>query len=407
MHQTALSIELDRTRMLQKRTCVGASLRSAQDVIKASPELLDSRCKVCKPCVRINKLLKLSKHVRTKIELIDENAAGLDNNTREEEHDDHEEPLEPTNVDDGHLYLDLLPEQSRLIVKIVTNDQNGRSLLSVYLIPKSKSRNMEMFLLEDKEHILDKLIETITIKQESENTNTTNGNVDTVHGNVETRNDSTKGRIERSGARNNILGARSVSISSDSDLSDSEITPEQEKPNRVVQHYKMMAAKKRLAKAKMMQDRIIQEKEKEIAQIEEQKRKEISRIMAEKNMCEAEISRYQERFTSMQQEKEREFARLKMQMREKLREEMEADRSMIAEVDVLAKALENEKDAKSMNTEDVDFAQPGCSSWDTMDGGVLVDAPVYYPTMEEFAVSMKIGAFSEFYKFRSYFFLMR
>lgn len=414
LQKTAQNLELERNRKLLKKTCVGASFRSDRDVINASDERIDSCCKICKPCIRIQKLIKISSLISNKIESRSYRN-GRNNNAEDPESNEHEKPL--TKADQNEeLYL-LLPKQSRIMLKIGRNRQHGRQLLVVCCIATSMSRK-SVFLLEENEHILDRLIETLTVGQlthdsiEGRNDNIQirfelpedrNDNADCQNDNAEVRID-TEVQIDNAEDRKNNAEGRNdstvcrnvssenlrISVSSDSELSDSSITPEQETTIRV-QHHKIITAKRRLAKAKLMQDHIREEKEKEIAALEDQKQAEIARIMAEKNICEAEISRYQERFTLMQKEKEREFARLKTEMREKLLAEMEADRSMIAEIDGMARALENERDAKSMNQDNIaneDFAQPGTSGLGPAEAGVLVDAPVYHPTLEEFAVSM-------------------
>ena len=366
LRKTVLNLELRRTRNLQKKTCVAASLHTEQDVMNASQQLLDSRCKMCRPCIRIKKLMKVwalfkGKKPRTENQ---NNGPGINENDHNEI-----ETSPPANAEKSIVYLEVIPKDSNLLLKIGGNEQHGKLFLSAYLVHKNEVReSRKLFNLEEYEYVMDNLLKTLTASGHDGFVPTELLPIDAT-------------------IRQSIQEDGKVIISSDSDESDGSPLVK-DKSNIAVRHYEMMAVKRRVEKAIRMQDHIRKEKEKIIAEIEEQKRKEISRIMAEKNMCEAEISRYQERFTAMQKEKEREFARLKMELRVKLRAEMEADRSMIAEVDGMAKALENEKDAKSLeDVVDDDLNQPGTSGMNPMEDGGVVDAPVYHPTMEEFEVS--------------------
>lgn len=354
------------------KTCVAAAWRTEQDVINASTEQLDSRCKVCKPCHRIEKLINASTLFKTKI--VRGNSSGRYSTSeapengleREGETENGEMGIENRTAagekDDGYLRFDVPSGHSNVTMKVRAPVIYGKTILGVNCENSGESSKNKQIQLRGKEHVLDKLIDTLNISQ-----------------NVNSEGPNVKSEIQS----DNPVGRR-ISISSNSTETSSDSDTEQEKTHRVrserknLKYQKVVATRRRLAEAKGKQDRIRQEKERDIRRIEKRKKDDSS-------LVEEQISRLNERFEEMQKEKAKEIARLKENITVEVRAKMEADRRMCEEVDTMAKTLENEKDAKNMNPRHLD--EPGTSESAT-EGGSLVDAPVFFPTRDEFEVSI-------------------
>ncbi|CAH1647369.1 unnamed protein product [Spodoptera littoralis] len=147
--------------------CFAEKWRTVQQVINAPKEEMDSRCTLCVACSRIDKLTQLSK-LLYRFDLTGTNQTSIESepeNDDESENDDPKPPEENT----GHIYLDLLPKHPRLMMKLRIHEVHGKQLLSACLIPKNDARkNNEDFLLEEKEHLLDQLINTLSISLPSD-----------------------------------------------------------------------------------------------------------------------------------------------------------------------------------------------------------------------------------------------
>ncbi|XP_050560017.1 uncharacterized protein LOC118263720 isoform X4 [Spodoptera frugiperda] len=147
--------------------CLSAKWRTVQQVINAPKEQMDTRCNTCVACSRIDKLKQLSK-LLYRFDLTGTNQTSAKFEPENDEVYDNEEHKSPE-TDTGHIYLDLLPKHPRLMMKLRIHEVHGKQLLSACLIPKNDARkNNEDFLLEEKEHLLDQLINTLSISLPSE-----------------------------------------------------------------------------------------------------------------------------------------------------------------------------------------------------------------------------------------------
>ncbi|KAF9797349.1 hypothetical protein SFRURICE_006331 [Spodoptera frugiperda] len=147
--------------------CLAAKWRTVQQVINAPKAEMETRCNLCVACSRIDKLKQLSK-LLYRFDLTGTNQTSA---TSEPENDDEYDKEEPKSqeADTGHIYIDLLPKHPRLMMKLRIHEVHGKQLLSACLIPKNDARkNNEDFLLEEKEHLLDQLINTLSISLPSE-----------------------------------------------------------------------------------------------------------------------------------------------------------------------------------------------------------------------------------------------
>ncbi|XP_050559901.1 uncharacterized protein LOC118263878 isoform X2 [Spodoptera frugiperda] len=147
--------------------CLAAKWRTVQQVINAPKVEMDTRCRLCVACSRIDKLKQLSK-LLYQFDLTGTNQSSARSEPENHEGYDCDEPKLP-DTDTGHIYLDLLPKHPRLMMKLRIHEVHGKQLLSACLIPKNDARkNNEDFLLEEKEHLLDQLINTLSISLPSE-----------------------------------------------------------------------------------------------------------------------------------------------------------------------------------------------------------------------------------------------
>uniref|UniRef100_A0A2A4JL76 Protein Jumonji n=1 Tax=Heliothis virescens TaxID=7102 RepID=A0A2A4JL76_HELVI len=329
-------------------TCITQKWRSVQEVINTPQEELDSRCQQCRQCLRIKKLMTLSELLRAQIKI------GMPNGTDTEPQNGNEgaESAETTDVscgdeDQNYLYLDLLPKHDTIMMKLRIHLVHEKELLSVCLIPRNESKeNKQEFLLQEQEHLLDQLIETLTFGGDDKNE------------------DQTK---------------RSDSVASVDSIEGSDITLPQDKANeenltiesRNARQQKLASAKKRVLDNKELQ-----------SQQHQETLKQISIIEAQKNNIEKEVNRIQEQVDRLREEKDAAIAHLRTELREKLRAELEADRRIMAEVGGLARTIEKERVAKAMHAGS-DGNAPSTSR-QTPEGGGLVNAPVFRPTNEEF-----------------------
>ncbi|KAJ8738026.1 hypothetical protein PYW08_000621 [Mythimna loreyi] len=193
--------------------------------------------------------------------------------------------------------------------------------------------------------------------------------------------------VNSEGADDNFEGRR-LSISSDSteiNTSSNAVHEKQCSQSEKSNYQRFIATRKRLAELKEKHERLKQAQSRDIQRIEELKQKEIAQLMAEKKDCEAENSRLLLHFEKLHRTTEKEFTRLAQNIKDKMRAELEEERRLMEEVDTMAETLNREKDAKSMHprqsTGGLDD-EPGTS--ESTEGGTLKDAPVYFPSTEEF-----------------------
>ncbi|XP_022832395.1 uncharacterized protein LOC111360621 isoform X2 [Spodoptera litura] len=142
--------------------CFAEKWRTVQQVINAPKDEMDSRCTLCVACSRIDKLTQLSK-LLYRFDLTGTNQTSVESEPENDDESENDDP-KPLEEDTGHMYLDLLPKHPRLMMKLRIHEVHGKQLLSACLIPKNDARkNSEDFLLEEKEHLLDQLINTLSI----------------------------------------------------------------------------------------------------------------------------------------------------------------------------------------------------------------------------------------------------
>ncbi|KAF9421699.1 hypothetical protein HW555_002380 [Spodoptera exigua] len=164
--------------------CVAAKWGTVQQVINATKEEMDTRCATCVACLRIDKLIKLSKLLH-RLDLTGTNNQATAESEPENDDEYDNEPKSPEE-DTGHVYLDLFPKHPRLMMKLRIHEVHGKQLLSACLIPKNDARkNNEDFLLEEKEHLLDQLINTLTISLPGEILNFDQAQIDDAPHSVE------------------------------------------------------------------------------------------------------------------------------------------------------------------------------------------------------------------------------
>ncbi|XP_049696375.2 protein Jumonji isoform X2 [Helicoverpa armigera] len=298
--------------------CIAQKWRSVQGVINATKEELDSRCKQCAPCVRIDKLMKLSELLHTQLDLPN----GSHTNANDDKND---EAMVSPDADQGHLYLDLLPKHPNVVMKINTHIVHGKELMSACLIPRNESKtNKQEFVLEEQEHLLDQLIETLSLNNKTDN------------------------RVTRRASVSSI-----VSITDDSD--DAESLSRETEDQLTVQRKK----KRQQRPAKKRNNNLR-------ARVQQQKLKDLLRIEAKGTSLARGKTRVQEQVDESDSDSDDDEATLE-QLTPQVPESV----------------TPQEEGLEVGTSSDANATGTGASP-QTPEGGGIVDAPIFRPTKEEF-----------------------
>ncbi|CAB3226419.1 unnamed protein product [Arctia plantaginis] len=143
--------------------CTADSWHTVEEIVKASRSAFNARCTMCRQCERIEKLIKLTALLmrQKKIDWLAE-----DSNQKEEEPraGPSSRPCDSDDLLDGDFICELLPPNRHLVVKITVTTINASKKYTAGLIPRPETAVTKRFSLNQHEHILDEVIETLSLR---------------------------------------------------------------------------------------------------------------------------------------------------------------------------------------------------------------------------------------------------
>lgn len=153
--------------------CPANAWITLKDVIDAPKADFDRRCTMCRTCERIEKLMKVSSLLKQqkRIDCSDEERKEMDDNRSWDNvclpGSSNLRMRESGNraIADGTkcLYLELIPSNSHLLMKIKVKTMNGKQVFSACFTPRSDLNDSNSLVLSQHEDLFDHLIETLSL----------------------------------------------------------------------------------------------------------------------------------------------------------------------------------------------------------------------------------------------------
>ncbi|KAG6445618.1 hypothetical protein O3G_MSEX004010 [Manduca sexta] len=184
--------------------CPSNKYMTVTDVLRASQAEKESRCNECTGCNRVEKVHKIEALVTSplggKIDLIEdiyefkpsddldssEVHLGRYRGRRSNREGDAKSCLPSTSTSsDEHYNLNILPENSTHIIQIICV-KDSKTILRASFVPKSLANSAKELLLIEDENLLDQLVTNLTATKHNEKMVTTDGDVMIADQNTET-----------------------------------------------------------------------------------------------------------------------------------------------------------------------------------------------------------------------------
>ncbi|XP_075990679.1 jumonji, AT rich interactive domain 2 isoform X2 [Anticarsia gemmatalis] len=142
--------------------CIAGSWKSIQAISLIPAPVFAARCKICRPCERISKLMQLTTLLKRqkKIEcLLDDN-----NQPTGSRHAFNIRPESRLGLEaNEHIFTELLPRHPHLMIIVKSSMLVDKQVFAASLIPRSEARGGLEFSLTDHEYLVDCLLETLSL----------------------------------------------------------------------------------------------------------------------------------------------------------------------------------------------------------------------------------------------------